>query len=225
MLRADRSAGESLGERDGGEHLQSPFVLAHGGKYWMFYGGHGTGDTKDCQICLMTSDDGRSWSRHRNAEGFSRVFTGPGEARDPCVININGLWHLYYVGWDAGNRPGQGYFVRTSRDLIDWSDARLVQKDPLPGSESWDVECPLVVEREGYYYLFRTEEYDAGKMHVFRSEDPLDFGIGEARNKYVCPISVAGPEIVFDENGREFISSSHDLAGGISLCRLRWVGE
>ena len=63
-LRADRAAGESLQDTRGEEWLQSPFVVASGGTYHMFYGGHGTGEDAvgrpvpredprvACQICL-----------------------------------------------------------------------------------------------------------------------------------------------------------------------------
>jgi predicted GH43/DUF377 family glycosyl hydrolase len=42
---------------------------------------------------------------------------------DPCVINIDGLWHMYYAGYFAYDAPekGAGFTVRTSTDLINWS--------------------------------------------------------------------------------------------------------
>ena len=237
VIRADRAAGESIDDWHGQEWLQSPFVLQYAGEYWMFYGGHATGRTEsgeevggddqraDCQICLMTSEDGRTWIRHRNAEGFSRVFVGPGETRDPCVTRINGRWHMYYAGHDPGQRSRPGFYARSSDDLINWSPWKLIHRDPVRGSGAWETECPLVVERGGYYYMFRTENYLEAKMHVFRSEDPLDFGIGEAGDKYVGRIALAAPEIVFDEDGTEYVSSNHDVVGGTALCRLKWVEE
>ena len=90
------------------------------------------------------------------------------------------------------------------------------------GGHRWQTECPHVVYRAGYYYLFRTVHYATSETHVFRSEDPLDFGIGDARDKYVGRIAVAAPEIIVDGEGNEFITSNHNLAGGTMLCRLRW---
>ncbi len=237
VIRADRAAGESIDDWSGQEWMQSPFAVKHDGKYWLFYGGHATGRTEggekvgsgdrrmDCQICLMISEEGRNWTRHRNSEGFSRVFVGPGETRDPCVTRINGLWHIYYVGHEPGIRSKPGYYVRTSDDLVSWSRCKLAHRDPLRGSGAWETECPLVVERAGYYYLFRVEDYLKAKTHVFRSEDPLDFGIGDAAEKYVGRIAVAAPEIVFGEDGQEYVSSNHDVVGGTALCRLKWVPE
>ena len=233
IIRADHSAGESLRDRRGEEWLQSPFVVRDKGTCYMFYGGHSTGvdvsghsvpvgDLRtECQICLMTSTDGRNWTRHRNDEGYSRLFLGPGEARDPCVIKIDGLWHLYYAGYHLGD-PQAGYYVRTSTDLVHWSDWRVAHQDGRYGPGLGVTECPHVVFRMGYYYLFRTEDYPSARTHVFRSEDPFDFGIGDASDKYMGLMAVAAPEIIVDGDGAEYITSNHDLRGGTRMCRLGW---
>ena len=245
VMRADRGAGESMLFQESAEWIQSPYVVQHAGRYWMFYGGHScevdedglpqegntwSGDEGfDGQICLMTTTDGRHWARHRDDRGRSRLFVGPGETRDPCLIEIDGVWHLYYAGYHGGRRSNHGFYVRTSTDLIHWSDWTCVHQDPSPrfGAQSYDTECPHVVKRGGYYYLFRTEDYALAKTHVFRSEDPLDFGVGDARPYYVCDIAVAAPEIIVDSAadggaGSEYITSNHNLDGGAMLCRLRW---
>lgn len=234
IIRVDRSAGESLADNNGEECIQSPFVVVTGGTYVMFYGGDGSGvneagtavpaDDPDMagQMCAMMSPDGRRWRRYRNAAGQSRVFVGPMAARDPCLLNIDGLWHLYYAG-RHGHADGQaGFYVRTSSALLHWSDRRLVHLDSRYGGHPWQTECPHVVYREGYYYLFRTVHYATSETHVFCSEDPLDFGIGDASARYVGPIAVAAPEIIIDDGGKEFITSNHNLSGGTMLCRLKW---
>ena len=71
-----------------------------------------------------------------------------------------------------------------------------MHQDPRYGSRWWNTECPQVVFREGDYYLFRTEDYPAARTHVFRSQDPLDFGSGDASDTYVGMIAVAAPEII-----------------------------
>jgi hypothetical protein len=234
IIRVDRTAGESRHHWDEQEWIQSPFVVREGDTYYMFYGGHGTGETARgeqvpegdprmaCQICLMTSPDGREWTRHRNEQAQSRLFVGPGEARDPCLIKIDGVWHLYYAGYHDEDRYQAGCYVRTSDDLIHWSDWRLVHQDHRYGDGRWGHECPHVVFRDGFYYLFRTEHYATARTHVFRSQDPLDFGIGDASDNYVGPFPVAAPEIIVDAEGREYITSNHALRLGTQLCRLGW---
>ena len=234
IIRVDREVGESLAFRGGEECIQSPFIIKDDGTYYMFYGGDGSGmdesgvlvDSRDPdmagQMCLMTSPDGRNWMRYQNQAGQSRVFTGPMAVRDPCLIKIGTFWHLYYAGYH-GHEDGQaGFYTRTSTDLIKWSGRKLVHLDPQYGGHRWQTECPHVVYRSGYYYLFSTVHYESSETYVFRSENPLDFGIGDASGKYVGRIAVAAPEIIVDNDENEFITSNHNLAGGTMLCRLRW---
>jgi arabinan endo-1,5-alpha-L-arabinosidase len=137
------------------------------------------------------------------------------------VIRVGTRWHLYYAGYHEDDPAQAGFYLRTSDDLIGWSDWRLVHLDRAFGPGPWDTECPHVAHRGGYYYLFRTEDYARAITHVFRSADPFDFGIGDASEDHVCDIAVAAPEIIVD-GGNEYITSNHDLTGGTRICRLRW---
>ena len=237
FIRADRAAGECVHDWDGQEWLQSPFFVHHDGRYYMFYGGHATGGTGGAsdgiayadpalpmQMCLMTSPDGRAWTRHRDPNGFSRVFVGPGEVRDPCILRIGELWHCYYAGFSNGDKHRPGFYCRTSRDLVHWSYYTCIHMDLTLAPGRWATECPHVVERDGYFYLFRTEDYYRRKTHVFRSANPLDFGVGDASAHYVCTFPAAAVEI-YQIDGQECISSSHDPRRGTQLARLRWVDD
>ena len=242
FIRANAAFGESINGWGNEEWIQSPYIVKENDLFYMFYGGHSTGrnhegvpargktrndsfDT-ECQICIMTSPDGLNWNRHTFDDGLSRAFTGPGEARDPCLIKINGLWHLYYTGLEDGDPKKGGMFVRTSRDLLHWSNFQLVHRAQQYGSNWWEIECPHVVYKEGYFYLFRTQNYVKALTHVFRSEDPLDFGKEEktAALKYVGQIPCAAPEI-YEVNGETYLSSNHDPALGTQMCRLLWEPE
>ncbi|TFG72760.1 MAG: hypothetical protein E4H27_02030 [Anaerolineales bacterium] len=234
IIRVDRDAGESLAHHGGEECIQSPFVVVVDGSYFMFYGGGGSGVNEERQpvnprdpdmagqMCLMTSSDGRYWERYLNEDGQSRIFVGPIAARDPCLINIDGLWTMYYAGYQGQNDGQAGFYARTSADLIHWSGRKLVHLDVRYGGHRWQTECPHVVYRDGYYYLFRTVHYTSSETQLFRSEDPLDFGVGDASEKYVGRIAVAAPEIIVTDDGNEFITSNHNLAGGTRVYRLRW---
>ena len=243
LIRADRIAGESIDDWYGEEWLQSPFFIRHSGTSYMYYGAHRTGmdatgnrqpphtasDRADAslhQICLMTSEDGRIWTRHRNPDGTSRLFAGPGETRDPCVIEIDGVWHMYYAGYFDYEKPheGAGFVVRTSTDFISWSDWRLVHRDPRYGAARTATECPYVVYKDGYFYLFRTVDYYRCMTLVFRSDDPYDFGIGDARSKMIGRLPCAAPELYMID-GVEYVSSSHAPLFGEQMCRVRWLEE
>jgi hypothetical protein len=238
LIRCDPTAGECVDDFGGEEWIQSPYVVHSNDTYYMFYGGHSTGwdargnrvsgSSRDfgmfdavCQICLMTSPDGRSWTRHRNEQGYSRVFAGPGETRDPCLIKIDDVWHLYYAGYDGNPLRTGAVYVRTSTDLVNWSDHRMVHRDASFGGPTWIQECPHVVYRDGYYYLFVTEDYYEAVTHVYRSENPLDFGIEKRDERYLGVIACAAPEI-YVVGGREYLSSNHNPVLGTQMCRLEW---
>ena len=238
-MRPDRSTGESIADWEGREWIQSPFVVKSDNLFYFFYGGHSTGFDRyggavplgdprvECQICLMTSTDGRHWERHRDEHGQSRLFVGPGEARDPCVIRIEGAeatWHMYYAGHESGDPLRPGIYLRTSTDLIHWSDPCLVHRDSRFSIGRWTHECPQVVQRGGCFYLFRTEDYDHARTHVYWSEDPNDFGIDQtAGEKYLSLLPLAAPEVIVDEDGCEYVTSCHDLVNGVQICRLAWI--
>jgi hypothetical protein len=234
ILRCDPCVGESIDDYHGQEWIQSPYFLELDGTYYMFFGGHTTGVDADgmpahgddprneCQMCLMTSSDGATWTRHRNVDGLSRLFIGPGEVRDPCVIRVDAVWYCYYAGYEAAKRDVPGFFARTSVNLIDWSGPVCVHRDQSLAGGRWDSECPHVVYREGYFYLFRTEDYYRSLTHVYRSEDPLDFGVGDASDLYVSSFPVAAPELFVGPAGREFVISVHNPPLGAQIAPVRW---
>jgi sucrose-6-phosphate hydrolase SacC (GH32 family) len=236
IIRPDRTAGESIADWEGQEWIQSPFIVKDNGLFYFFYGGHSTGadssgrevppedPSVECQICLMTSTDGRSWNRYRNELYQSRLFTGPGEARDPCVLRIEGAWYMYYAGHESGNPLQPGIYLRKSTDLIHWSPPKLVHRNHQLGMGKWTHECPHVVQRGDHYYLFRTEDYDRARTHIFWSDDPTDFGVDQTgKGQYLGTLPLAAPEVIVDEQGDEYITSCHDLQIGIKICRLTWI--
>jgi hypothetical protein len=82
-----------------------------------------------------------------------------------------------------------------------------------------------VVERGGRFYLFRTQDYGRAITHVFASDDPAEFGVGDARAHFVAQLAVAAPELIVDADGTEYITSNHDLRGGTRMARLGWRRE
>ena len=219
-MRADERYGESIEDWHGQEWIQAPHVVRHGGQHWMLYGGHRS-ESGVCQICLASSPDGAEFSRRQNAAGHSRVFLGPGEARDPMTIRVGARWYCYYAGHDPERREPCKIYCRQSTDLVTWSDPVAVCYGGTPGSGKWSAECPFVVRRDGAFYLFRTTNYPGARTWVYRSRDPLDFG-RDSDEKLIGTIAVAAPEVVSD-GGRDYISTVHDLAKGIQLGRLAWT--
>ena len=229
VMRRDKNAGESIADRGNrlvGEVFQSPFVIRDDGQYWMFYGG-GYADGSQYfhlySMCLATSPDGKAFTRHRNRFDESVLFYGPGPARDPCLIKIEGVWHMYYSGGETGFVEPNKIYVRTSKDLTAWSASKEVIWGGTPGYHPSSSECPHVVFREGYFYLFRTENYPAGNTFVYRSDDPYDFGLDTDRC-FIGKVDAAAIEIAVDGE-KEYLSSNKDVWSGVRLHHLKWIEE
>lgn len=206
----------TFGERPGG--LQAPFVIRQGDKWLMFYGDW-------VNICLAESEDGKTFRRASIGGKGPQLFTeGDGNnARDPMLVNIDGVWHCYYSAM-----PGdQGaMFVRQSPDLRDWTHSKPIKvlAGGSPGLLWYQAECPHVVHRRGYYYLFRTSNYrDHPMTTVYRSKDPTDFGLNDDA-KIVATLPVAAPEIIL-RNGRYWIAALNPQLDGIRVTRLHFVAE
>src|SRR5262249_38945694 len=142
----------------------------------------------------QTSIDGKTFTRVIQPGGTTAMFSeGPGNGtRDPMVLLLGDTYYAYYTA----NPGGLGTdYVRTSKDLATWSQATRVAFGGAAGTGGSSAECPFVVHIEGAYYLFRTQRYGVGaETRVYRSLDPLDFGIDDDTH-LVEVLPVAAPEI------------------------------
>lgn len=201
-----------FGERPSG--LQAPFVFRDRGQFVMFYGGW------DC-ICSAAGKDGKAFERQLDAQGKAALFDeGPGNARDPMLIRIGGVWHCYYTA----HPQNQGAtYCRTSPDRRHWSAARIVAQGGQAGEGPFSGECPFVVELEpGRFYLFRTQHYGTNaQTSVYFSREPLDFGLNSDSGHFVCTLPVAAPELVRHKN-QWFIAALLPSLHGIQLAPLAW---
>lgn len=221
-------ANPRVGETAGG--LQAPHVIrgAHSNDFLMFYGDWNN-------ICLARSpkDNGKAFSRvvQSNQSSVTAMFTeGAGtNTRDAMVIfvEVEQLYYCYYcagVGFrsDGAHNMTGAVYCRTSKDLVHWSESKIVSRGGRTGT-SWGAhECPHVVSLDGYYYLFRTQRYGGINIsHVYRSKDPLDFGIGNDEDTFVCTLPVAAPELVNHE-GQWYIAALNPGLNGIRISRLEW---
>ncbi len=230
------TADPKYGERVGG--LQAPHVIAIEGMYHMFYGDWSN-------ICLATSRDGKKFTRALNKKGRPQLFGDSANdedvldkdgrprveaekpeqmwsnTRDAMVLPIGDVYYCYYTAFP--NRKGTVY-CRTSKDLTAWSDPIKVACGGQAGSHAGSAECPHVVHRHGWYYLFRTQRYGENmQTSVYRSKDPLDFGIDDDRF-FVCRMPVAAPEIVRHQ-GQDYIATLKRSLKGIEIARLKWVPQ
>jgi hypothetical protein len=207
-------ADPKLGETAGG--LQAPHVIKIGGVYHMF-----CGDWE--HICHATSEDGKTFTRVVGPDGKTGMFSeGTGaNTRDPMVLRVGELFHCYYTAFP--NQKGAVY-CRTSPDLRDWSGSKTVAFGGSAGTNPFSAECPFVVHHKesGFFYLFRTQRYGPNaQTSVYRSKDPLSFGVEDDRH-LVCRLPVAAPEIV-EHEGQHYIASLLPTLKGIRISRLKWA--
>jgi hypothetical protein len=212
-MQADPAVGETACG------LQAPYVFQAEGAYQMFYG--------DWQhICRAQSADGRTFTRVLNASNQSSLFDegGGNNTRDPMVIKIGGTYRAYYTAF-----PGNvgSVYERESTDLVTWSASTIVSRGGVAGSGALSAECPFVVPRPdlGVYYLFRTQRYTPAPAQttVYRSPDPLDFGVDDDKYR-IGTLPVAAPEI-FEFQAQWYIAALRPNLDGIQVAKLKWIAQ
>lgn len=207
-------AGDALHSQPPEEALWAPFVLPVGGGRWaMFY----YGNTPDHRVLRAESADLHRWERS--------AASAPG-GRDPFVLRVGEIWYLYSVGADEEREVGQ-ILVSESRDLVRWSDARVVLADPVASFGWGNLESPMVVRRGGEFYLFVTRTspspHDYARTVVFASGDPTRFAW-----EPVTELLAHAAEVI-EDGGEWFITSAGWTAQmgerwrGLSVAPLAWA--
>jgi hypothetical protein len=213
-------ADPDYGEAPGG--LQAPHVIKIGDTWHMFYGDW-------MNICHAVSKDGKTFRRLVREDGKTGMFNeGKAEhARDPMILKVGKRYHCYYTAHSMRspkkNHRGANY-CRTSADLKNWSPSKVVAEGNAYYKGPYCAECPHVIylPEAKHYYLFNTQRYGRNQhTTVYRSADPLDFGIHD-NSLEVATLPVAAPEIIL-HNGRYYIASLMPSLKGIHIARLKWV--
>lgn len=145
--------------------------------------------------------------------------------RDFCVFwdDRVGKYLIYYC-----SSASSGSKVRTSDDLIHWSEPKTILTEPAGDPHGYS-ESPFVLYRNGYYYLW-VSGIDYSHTSLYISEDPFNFGDAIANKIEDTPGHA--PEIIANK-GIDYMAcsmvstypgkypSDHDLEG-IFIQTLRW---
>jgi|GEM_PF-255597 len=214
-----QKADPSVGEFEG--RIGAPHVIEEDGRYVMFY--HSAG------FHAQVSDDGKHFTRQLAPDGSARIF-GPDSGtygRDIMLTRIQDKWHGYYGG-STPDPTGKHYaavFVKVAETgslFGAWSREFIVNSEGQAGSGGYNAECPQVIFRHGWYYLFRTEVYGANnRTHIYRSKSPYKFGI-DSDAYHVGTLPIAAPEI-FEYEGHDYVAALNPGLDGIRVARLGWV--
>jgi len=141
----------------GETHVWAPHVIEHGGRCWMFYAG-GTADHTAYRMMLATSEDLVSWTRH-----------------EPMVIRDGARWLLYYTRTSAPDGGFHEVAVRTSEDLLTWSDPAVAYRSTQSGTVGGPTESPFVIRAGEGWVLFVCESTAYDRTLAYYSTDPLHF--------------------------------------------------
>ncbi len=182
----------------------------------------GQGDPLQQGIAIFARDDSGALKPFEEAP--SPLFLGAGVVRHPCVLSSNGRKYLYYTGTDPEQPSQSKIYARVCESWAQWSEPIAVNWAGGAGSGPFSAECPLVLKKDGFFYLFRTTSFSLPLCQVYRSTDPLDFGT-DTDAKKIGTIKVAAPELVVDDQGREFFTSVCDSHDGVELHRILWAPE
>lgn len=161
VLHARREQGET--------HVWAPHAIHHDGRCWMFYAG-GTSDHAAYRMSLATSEDLFTWTRHEQV-----LFEDGFDARDPMVLHDGRRWLMYYTRTAAPEGGFHQVAVRTSADLLTWSEPEVAYQSTVSGTYGGPTESPFVVRAGGDWILFVCESGEYDRTLAYLSSDPLRF--------------------------------------------------
>jgi len=121
--------------------------------------GEGLSKKINFRIGYATSTDGLNWIKYKGSAGAGSVLQ-PGKkggpdaygAEDAYVIKENGLYRMWYTGYDGTARR---ILYATSPDGINWTKNGLVVLSDSKGKpEKTGTENPVIIFRGGQYELW-----------------------------------------------------------------------
>jgi beta-fructofuranosidase len=196
------------------EHLWAPHVIVHSGLYYMYYCA-GDKDHLRYKIHLATSKDLTSWKRH----GANPVVVDGYDARPPFILKVGDEWAMYYT---ATSEPKGGNHIVvcvTSKDLINWSNRKVVFTDESKGTYGGPTESPFVVRRGKWYYLFIGPRGGYVGTSVYRSTDPFKWEPAQRAMHFRSHAA----EVIRDTDGKWYVSHCGWKQGGVYLAPFEWA--
>lgn len=188
----------------------APYVVRHDGTYYMFVC-VGDQDTHRYRIHLLTSPDLKAWTRSPDNPMVVDGFDG----RDPFVMRVGDQWALYYTANSTPECGNHQVVSVTSKDLVHWSNRKVVFTHPRAGSFGGPTESPFVVRRGNNYYLFVC---DNEWTDVYVSSDPFHWDFTQKNTRFLAHAS----EIVRDTDGKWLISHAGWTSGPLKIAPLKW---
>ena len=162
---------------------------ADGGYLFATFRGEGTPMTE--QIYFMVSEDGQKWDALNGGEPVLVSSLGEKGVRDPYIIRAHDNDGFYLIATDlsinlnpdwgrAVNAGSHNIVIWESKDLVNWSEPRLVKVAPDEAGCTWAPEVIYDEERGEYmaFWASTTGEGDSRKHRIWAAytKDFISFG-------------------------------------------------
>ena len=121
------------------------------GTYHFYYTGHNSSSSSGLPyhegICHATSTDLVNWTKVPE----DTFFGSHNDFRDPFVYKYNNQYHMIVTT----NYGGKGYLaLYKSTNLSSWTYDSVFYEQ----NQTYNMECPSIVNYDGYWYLFFSEQ-------------------------------------------------------------------
>lgn len=194
----------------------APFVVERNGVYHLYYRRPlGT-------ILRACTEDPWRWP------GLGEVVFQERDARDVCILEADGRFLMYYCqSTEVEGQLRACVMLRTSDDLMQWSDAVVVHDDG-PATHSF-LESPYVIRRpEGFYLFICHRRIGCRITVVLFSEDPRRFGSG--RGGWLTILAPAHAAEIVEWDGKTYLAAVSgpvspgfpNDGGWVDLAELGW---
>ena len=205
VMRANANVGENV--KSEVEGIGAPYFLRRDGTWYCFYHSRG--------MHVAKSVNGMDYERVLNEKGTSQCGIPGG--RDVMILEHGGRYYAYATVTTSDGK--RSYVIGSeSDDLTQWSKGEIVREGGEGGEGPVASESPFVVALDGYFYLFRASSHDF-KTYVYRSQDPMDFGIHDD-STLITTMRLKAPEILRIDD-QWYISDLADFQG-IRMHKLSW---
>jgi hypothetical protein len=217
----------SAGGGSSPDHMWAPFTVWENPHAALLYYAHlQAGERQTMRMLVSDGPNLETWHPYAGSSLLhGNVVMDEPAVRDPCIFWDDSLGS--YIMYYAASTTCNVIRARTSSDLFHWSDPKTVAGTP---DTYQAAESPFVLKRNGLYYLW-ISGFDYGRMSLYISEDPFNFG--DAMANRIEEQSGHAPEIV-SENGTDYMASAaiaskfgnapaqHDLRG-VFIQPIRWT--
>ena len=159
------------------------WILNHGGKKYMYYGGWMQGKRVPFYSALglaVSEDGGKTFRKYSKAPLLSRNDIDPFFTASVCVLVENGLWRMWYTtntAWRTINGevfPKYHIKYAESKDGFIW-DRKGATAIDFKNKEEYAISRPWVTREGGIYKMWYSYRGPAYRIGYAESKDGLDW--------------------------------------------------